>query len=354
MAKTVRVLIVDDSPMARNMIARGLREDPHIEVVGEAGDAYDARDKIVKLKPDVMTLDVEMPHMDGVEFLRRLMPQYPIPVIMVSAVTQRSKRITLEALEAGAVDFVPKPDLNMPAGRNGMLMELRTKVKIASTANVSHWKRTRQAPQPSAPAGRSPKTGASGRLIAVGGSTGGPEAIRTFLDALPASSPGVMIVVHMPPGFTSLFADGLNKTSALEVKEAVDGDPIMPGRALVAKGDTQLRVAVEGGICVARVEESAPVGGHCPSVDVMMESVAEVFGSNAIGVLLTGMGQDGAKGMAAIRQAGGRTIGQDEETCVVFGMPREAWDMGAVERLIPLPKIAPAVLDMLTHEGKGR
>jgi two-component system chemotaxis response regulator CheB len=296
-----------------------------------------------------MTLDVEMPHMDGVEFLRRLMPQYPIPVIMVSAVTQRSKRITLEALEAGAVDFVPKPDLSMPAGRSGMLMELRTKVKIASTANVSHWKRSRPTFKP-AGSGQSPaKTAAEQCVIAVGGSTGGPEAIRVLLEGMPATSPGVLIVVHMPPGFTSFFADGLNQASALEVKEAADGDRIVPGRALVAKGDTQMRVAMEGGVCVAKVQESGPVGGHAPSVDVMMQSVAEVFGSNAIGVLLSGMGQDGAKGMTAIRQAGGRTLAQDEETCVVFGMPREAWKRGAAERLVPLPKIAAAVADLVSR-----
>ena len=313
MSRMVRVLVVDDSAMARKVLTRGLGEDPSIRVIGEAADAYDARDKIVALRPDVMTLDVEMPHMDGVEFLRRLMPQYPIPVVMVSALTHRSRRVTLEALEAGAVDFVTKPDPNMSIGLDGMLMELRTKVKIASTANVAHWKHRRPSPRtprqdgPAYGPSRSHPPRVSGRgerIVAIGGSTGGPEAVRTVINSLPTTTPGILVVLHMPPGFTALFASGLNESANLEVREAVDGDLVLPGLALVAPGNKHMRVMRGPDACRVRISDGEPVSGHRPSVDAMMQSVAEQCGANAIGVLLSGMGRDGALGMEAIHGAG--------------------------------------------------
>jgi len=348
MTNKVRVLIVDDSALVRQILANGLNQDPNIEVVGTATDPYDARDKIVKLKPNVLTLDVEMPRMDGVEFLRRLMPQYPLPVVMVSSLTQRGKQITIDALEAGAVDFVPKPSSNVAQGLASMIMELRAKVKIASTANVSHWKGYR----PSAPSTTSSVTNralaeSTDKVVAIGASTGGTEAIKKVICEFPASMPGVVIVQHMPPGFTKMFAERLNQLCAMEVKEADHGDRIMPGRVLIAPGAKQLRVIRSGGLYQVTCQPGEKVSGHCPSVDVMMESVAQNVGANSIGVMLTGMGSDGSKGMLMMRKAGARNIAQDEASSVVFGMPKVAFEMGGAERLVPLDAIAASVIGIL-------
>ncbi|HIJ77991.1 MAG: chemotaxis response regulator protein-glutamate methylesterase [Desulfobulbaceae bacterium] len=345
----VRVLIVDDSSLVRSILSEGLSKDPGIEVVGMAPDPFVARDKIVQLKPDVLTLDVEMPRMDGVDFLRRLMPQYPIPVVMVSALTQKGKRITMEALEAGAVDFVSKPTTDLARGLEGMMMELRTKVKIAKNANVSHWKSKRQV-LPSERVLSAPRALAEStdKVIAIGASTGGTEAIRTVISRFPATMPGVVIVQHMPPGFTKMFAERLNGICDMQVKEAESGDRVMPGRILIAPGDIHMRIQRSGGIYKVVCEPGEKVCGHRPSVEVLMQSVAKHVGANAIGVMLTGMGADGADAMLAMRQSGARTMAQDEASSVVFGMPNEAFKRGGAEKLVPLDKIAASIMQLLS------
>lgn len=324
--------------------------DPCIEVVGTAGDPYVARDKIVQLQPDVLTLDVEMPRMDGVDFLRRLMPQYPLPVIMVSSLTQKGKQITLDSLEAGAVDFVSKPTSDIARGLKDMLLELRAKVKLAASANVSHWKAARTAvPSHIQTLGKRALAESTDKVVAIGASTGGTEAIRKIITQFPATMPGVVIVQHMPAGFTRLFADRLNQLCAMEVKEAESGDRIMPGRVLIGPGGFHMKVIRSGGLYQVRCEPGPPVKGHCPSVDVMMHSVAQHVGANAVGVMLTGMGSDGAEGMKAMRDAGARNLAQDEASCVVFGMPKVAYELGGAHSLVSLDCMATRVVDLLSE-----
>lgn len=344
--RKIKVLIIDDSALVRNILAQGLKQDPGIEVVDTASDPYAARDKIIKHRPDVLTLDVEMPRMDGVEFLRRLMPQYPLPVVMVSALTQKGKQITLDALEAGAVDFVSKPATNISRGLNEMMLELCTKIKIASTANVSHWKSKRDELPQGVLTTKGLLKESTNKLIAIGGSTGGTEAVRNIVVRLPADTPGVAIVLHMPAGFTKAYADRLNTECVMEVKEAQSGDRIMPGKILVAPGDYHMQVKRSGGFYEVACVTGEKVNGHRPSVDVLMHSVAENVGANAVGVILTGMGGDGANGLVAMRKAGSRTIAQDEKSCVVFGMPKVAYERGGAERLVPLSEIALHVLKL--------
>ncbi len=345
----IRVLVVDDMALVRDILAKGLSMDPDIEVVGTASDPYAARDKILELKPDVLTLDVEMPKMDGVEFLRRLMPQHPMPVLMVSSLTERGKRITLDALEAGAVDFVLKPKADVARGLNTMMVELRAKVKSASRVDPRHLGRAAQtSPHPvhvkHAPTALSESTD---KVVAIGASTGGTEAIKEVLTRFPADMAGVVIVQHMPAGFTKMFAERLDTICAMQVKEAEQGDRVMRGRALIAPGGMHMELERSGGIYRVSVCEGPLVNGHCPSVEVLMRSVAHHAGANAVGVMLTGMGGDGADGMLAMREAGARTMAQDEKSCVVFGMPKVAWERGAAERLVPHEGISGAVLSVL-------
>jgi len=347
MVKEIRVLIVDDSALIRQILTQGLSSDPGIQVVGSAADPYQARDMIVRLRPDVITLDVEMPRMDGVEFLRKLMPQLPIPVVMVSALTQRGKRITMEAMEAGAVDVVAKPTSDVKNGLQQLMQSLRTKVKIASMANVSHWKNKRVPP----PIGKAAALAEStDKVIAIAASTGGTEAIRHILLNLPANTPGIVIVQHMPPGFTKMFADRLNGQCAPVVKEAETGDRVMQGRVLIAPGDKHMEVRRLGGIYEVVCNEGPPVCGHCPSAEKLFQSVARHVGANAVGVILTGMGKDGAHGLLAMRQSGARTLGQDQESCVVYGMPKEAMEIGAVERQLPLNEMASTILHFIKQK----
>lgn len=346
--KKVRVLVVDDSALVREILARGLSRDPQIEVVGTASNPYLARDRIVQLKPDVLTLDIEMPRMDGVEFLRRLMPQYPLPVVVVSALTQKGAALTIEALEAGAVEVVPKPRLDIARGLQEMMRELQEKIKVAAATNVRAWKRNRRAMVPPNLPGSNALAESTDKVIAIGASTGGTEAIRLILRSFPPYMPGVVVVQHMPPGFTSHFAESLNKTCALEVKEAETGDRVMPGRVLIAPGDLQMSVRRSGGFYGVVCRQGEKVCGHRPSVEVLFQSVARHVGPNAVGVILTGMGNDGAEGMLAMRKAGGRTIAQDEATSVVFGMPKAALEIGGVEVLLPLPEISGVIVSMLT------
>lgn len=350
MPKKIRVLVIDDSALVRQILSQGLSLDPAIEVVGTAGDPYIARDKIVNLRPDVLTLDVEMPRMDGVDFLRRLMPQYPLPVVMVSSLTQKGKQITLDSLDAGAVDFVSKPTSDIARGLKQMLSELCAKVKLASTANVSHWKTSRTVvPARLKTLEKRALAESTDKVIAIGASTGGTEAIRKIIAQFPATMPGVVIVQHMPAGFTRLFAERLNHLCAMEVKEAATGDRIMPGRVLIGPGGFHMKVVRSGGFYQVRCEPGATVKGHCPSVDVMMHSVAQHVGANAIGVMLTGMGSDGAEGMKAMREAGAHNLAQDQASCVVFGMPKVAYELGGAHSLVPLDSMATRIVDLLSE-----
>jgi two-component system chemotaxis response regulator CheB len=350
--RVIKVLIVDDSALVRSVLSRGLAMDEGIEVVGTASDPYGARDKLVTLKPDVMTLDVEMPRMDGLDFLRRLMPQFPIPVIMVSALTEKGKQITLDALDAGAVDFVSKPKADVERGLSQMILELRTKVKIASTANLSHIKAIDRSGSESAITATSSLAETTDKVIAIGASTGGTEAIREILEHMPSMSPGIVIVQHMPPGFTNLFAVRMNEIANMKVKEAEHDDRVMPGQVLIAPGGSHMRVIRRGGVYRVSIDSGPHINGHCPSVEVLFESVAKYVGANAVGVMLTGMGADGADAMLSMRNAGARCLAQDEATSVVFGMPCEAYVRGGAECLVPLPNIPSKVFELLRESVK--
>lgn len=336
MAKRIKVLIVDDSIVFREMLAREISFDPAIEVVGKAANPYEASDMIVELEPDVLTVDVEMPRMNGIEFVRRLMPQYPIPVVMISALNTA----VFEALQAGAVDFVCKPESGSTDRTvKAFVNELIIKIKIASTAKVGDEKSELKYNHSIASVG----AGSNKKIVAIGASTGGTEAINYIIRNLPVDMPGILIVQHMPPVFTRMFAERLNDTCPLEVREARDGDRILPGLVLIAPGEYQMTVAHAGANYTVKCRPGERVNGHCPSVDVLFHSVAEQYKANSVGIILTGMGYDGAKGLLAMRQKGARTIGQDERTSIVYGMPKVAYNIGAVERQSSLEKI-PALL----------
>ncbi len=342
MGDRIRVLIVDDSAVVRQILKKGLEADPDIEVVGAAPDPFAARDMLVRLKPDVMTLDVEMPKMDGVEFLRRLMPQHPLPVVMVSSLTRKGQQITLDALAAGALDFVAKPASNLGRALPEMMGELCEKVKIASRARVSALKTPPR--RASATVDTKVLKDSTDKVVAIGASTGGTEALRAVLQCFPRTMPGVVVVQHMPPGFTRSFADQLDGLCPMFVKEADDGDRILPGRVLIAPGDHHLMVKRVGGFYQVAVSDEERVSGHRPSVDVLMDSMAKHVGDNGVGAVLTGMGRDGANGLLAFKNAGGRTIVQDEATSVVYGMPKVAWELGAADEQVPLDKVAERIL----------
>ncbi len=341
----IKVLIVDDSSLVRQILKNGLESDPDIEVVGSASDVYQARDLIVYKKPDVMTLDVEMPRMDGVEFLKRLMPQFPIPVIMVSAMTGPGAHTTLEALEAGAVDFVLKPSSSFGAGLRDTIGLLIEKVKAAALADVSMYKQQNFSIRNIEK--KRVLVGGTDKIIGIGASTGGTVALRRMLQTFPADMPGTVVVQHMPPTFTKLFADKLNEVCDVEVREAADGDRIIRGSVLIAPGDLHMRVKRSGGRYVVAVSGGEKVSGHRPSVDVLFSSMAEQAGANSIGVILTGMGSDGAEGLLAMRSAGARTLGQDEQSSVIYGMPHVAFDIGAVEKQSPLHLMTDNIIEVL-------
>ncbi len=336
MKKKIRILIVDDSALFRGMVSRGVAEDPDIEIVAAAGDPFEAREKIIEFDPDVMVCDVVMPRMDGIEFIRRLLPQYPLRVVVVSSLSDK----VLDAMNAGAVDFVAKPDMSVGRTRDAFLSELISKIKIAAAANITAGKSV----APSSANVVSVSNTASGKkIIAIGASTGGTEAIFSVLKSMPKNSPGIVIVQHIPPVFSKMFAERLDKSTLLNVKEAQTGDIIEQGHALVAPGDAHMKVVKVGSVLKVEVFKGEKVNGHCPSVDVLFESVASVCGADAVGVILTGMGSDGARGLLSMRRRGARTIGQDEKSCVVYGMPKVAFDIGAVEKQVALSAVPQAI-----------
>jgi two-component system, chemotaxis family, protein-glutamate methylesterase/glutaminase len=336
----IRVLIVDDSPIVRRLFRDGLSRDPEIEVVGEAPDPYAARDLIVQLEPDVVTLDIEMPRMDGLTFLGKLMKHFPIPVVICSSLTREGSEKALTALAAGAVEVLDKNRENA----DELVAEMRHKVKAAARARV---RQRGEAPQAPAPRTLAAPTRASRHIIAVGSSTGGPEALQRLIEPLPAGMPGMVIVQHMPPVFTASLAARLDRVSALSVREARDGEPIEQGTVLVAPGDRHLLVRKQGSGYRVELRDGPRIGLHKPSVDVMFRSVAEAAKGDALGVILTGMGRDGAAGMAQMKAAGAHTIAQDEATCVVFGMPREAIAAGGASEVAPLDEIPRRLLKAL-------
>lgn len=336
--KKIRVLVVDDSVLFRNLLVQSLSDDPYLEVVAQAGDAYAARDAILEYRPDVMTLDVEMPRMDGIQFLRKLMPQYPLPVVVISALDAR----VFDAMEAGAVDFVCKPNtVERSKVSEFIRKELGTKIKIASTVKVGNLKRVESYPVHSV-------SGVNkDMVIAIGASTGGTEAIFEVVKQFRTDIPGVVIVQHMPPGFTEMYSNRLNNQCQVAVKEAVTGDKVLPGRVLIAPGDKHMRLVKVNGVYQVECKAGEKVSGHCPSVDVLFSSVAKTAGKDALGVILTGMGGDGANGLLEMRKAGATTIGQNEATCVVYGMPKVAYDIGAVQYQMELSSITNKIYGLL-------
>jgi len=342
-ARRVRVLVVDDSALVREIMTEILSRDPAIEVVGAAPDPFLAWDRIQRLNPDVVTLDVEMPRMDGLTFLEKLMRARPTPVVMVSSLTERGCDTTLRALELGAIDFVTKPRIDVARGAIEMAAEIVAKVKAAGGAKL-HGK---PAPRPAEPAAAPPRPASfkgTYKILAIGASTGGTEALRELLCALPPDAPGIVIVQHMPERFTRAFAERLDGLASIRVSEAQDGGRVLPGHALIAPGNFHMELARSGADYRVRVFSADPVNRHRPSVDVLFHSCARAAAQNAVGVILTGMGDDGARGLLAMRAAGAHTVAQDEATCVVFGMPKEAIACGAVEFIEPLPRVAQTAL----------
>jgi two-component system chemotaxis response regulator CheB len=331
----VRVLIVDDSATMRSLIATVLKRDPEIEVVGEAGDPLEAREAIKRLNPDVITLDVEMPNMNGIDFLEKIMRLRPMPVVMVSTLTVRGAEATMEALELGAIDCVAKPSTG---GLEGF-QDLPFKVKAAAKARVRPLRATASAPHP-APLEHTP----DGRVIAIGSSTGGVEALIAILSRFPANCPPTMITQHMPATFTKSFSERLDRLCAPKVAEAQDGAALEIGHVYVAPGGEHHLEVIGSGALRCRLSDGPTVNGHRPSVDVLFHSVAKAAGRRAVGAILTGMGRDGAEGLLAMRQAGARTFGQDEASSVVYGMPKAAFEIGAVERQAPLDRLAVELL----------
>lgn len=362
-AKKIRLLIVDDSIFFREFLSRSLRGDPVIEVVGAAADAFEAEKKLEELHPDVLTLDMEMPKMRGADFLRTVLVKHPsAKAVVISAIPNN----VFEALQAGAVDFVSKPNTRPGFDNEAFVKEAVSKIKIASNSIA------RPSPAPQAAPPRQPQqtvTDTARRaveatravmpparlvhtnpktVVAIGASTGGTEAILSVIKDLPENMPGIVIVQHMPPVFTKMYAERLDRICKVSVREAQDGDRVQPGLALVATGDKQMRVKSDAKGYYVQCKGTDKVSGHCPSVDVMFESVSTTAGANAIGVILTGMGADGAKGLLAMKNAGAYTIGQDQETCVVYGMPMVAFNIGAVKDQMPLTQIGDGIIRKLT------
>ncbi len=354
MSKT-RVLVVDDSALVRSLLAEIINRQADMVCVGAANDPLIAREMIRELNPDVLTLDIEMPKMDGIDFLGRLMRLRPMPVVMISTLTERGAEVTMRALELGAVDFVAKPRIGLVDGINDLAGQIVDKVRVAATAHIRRAAtpavgaaatspRPTGQPSDNVPLGRI----STEKLVCIGASTGGTEAIKEILVRMPADSPGIVITQHMPPGFTTSFAARLNGLCQITVQEAVNGARILPGHAYIAPGGRQFRIDRSGANYVCVVEDGEPVNRHKPSVEVLFKSAARVVGRNALGIMLTGMGNDGAKAMREMKDAGSYNYVQDEASCIVFGMPREAILHGAADEVLPLTGIAPALLNKLS------
>ncbi len=340
-ANSIKVIIVDDSALIRELLTSILSADPEIKVVGAARDPLIAREMIKAHNPDVVTLDIEMPRMDGLAFLEKIMTLRPMPVVMISSLTQAGADATFRALEIGAVDFVAKPTMDLRSGVSELSDEIIRKVKAAARARVRGGRRE---PRPATAANAPIGYRSTEKIVAIGASTGGVEAIREVACALPADSPAILITQHMPEKFTTSFAQRLDTLTKTKVVEAQGGERVLPGHIYIAPGSRHLELARSGANFVTRLHDGPPVSGHRPSVDVLFHSVADVAGENSVGVILTGMGRDGADGLAAMRKAGARTIGQNEASCVVYGMPKAAYEVGAVEREYPLSEVAEALL----------
>jgi two-component system, chemotaxis family, protein-glutamate methylesterase/glutaminase len=355
----IRVVVVDDSALVRSLLAEIINRQPDMQCVGAAADPLAAREMIRELDPDVITLDVEMPRMDGLEFLSRLMRLRPMPVVMVSTLTEQGAEITLRALELGAIDFVAKPRIGVSQGLSELASDIVDKIRVAAAAQVKRL----ASPAPAAaaapgaaaarPAAPLPRLASTEKIICIGASTGGTEAIREVLVPMPADAPAIVITQHMPPGFTTSFATRLNGLCKIRVAEARDGERILPGHAYIAPGGRHLRIERSGSNYVAVLDDTEPVNRHRPSVEVLFKSCARVIGPNAIGIMLTGMGADGASAMREMKDAGSYNYVQDEASCVVFGMPRMAIQHGAAHEVLPLTQIAPAVLARLANAPAG-
>jgi two-component system, chemotaxis family, protein-glutamate methylesterase/glutaminase len=355
--KKIRVLVVDDSALVRSLLGEIINRQNDMECVGAASDPLVAREMIRDINPDVLTLDIEMPRMDGIDFLGKLMRLRPMPVVMVSTLTERGAEVTMRALELGAVDFVAKPKIGLSDGIRALEADITDKIRIAAGARVRRAPPVATAPPagtaaaPGAPAPRALGRLSTEKIIFIGASTGGTEATRELLMQLPADSPAVMITQHMPPGFTTSYAKRLDGLCRIGVKEATDGERVLPGHAYVAPGGFHLSVERSGANYVARVRDGDPVNRHKPSVEVLFKSAARVVGPNALGVMLTGMGADGAHAMKEMRDAGSYNLVQDEASCVVYGMPREAVAAGAAHEVLPLLQIAPHLIERLRQTG---
>lgn len=347
-----KVLVIDDSALIRSLLTEMINQQKDLEVVGAAPDPLIAREMIKQLNPDVLTLDVEMPKMDGLDFLEKLMRLRPMPVLMVSTLTERGSEITLRALELGATDFVTKPKTAITEGMREYSSIIAEKIRTAAKAKIACLQRSAK------PAAQSETLGmlknpliSSEKLIIIGASTGGTEAIKSFLLQMPSDCPGILITQHMPAGFTKSFANRLDSLCKISVKEAVDGERVLPGHAYIAPGDKHLLLARSGANYITKLSDAEPVNRHKPSVDVLFDSAAANAGKNAIGVILTGMGKDGAAGMARMKQAGSFNYAQNEESCVVYGMPREAVAHGGVDEIAHLTELPKLVLTYLTENS---
>ncbi|MGE0086189.1 MAG: chemotaxis response regulator protein-glutamate methylesterase [Desulfococcaceae bacterium] len=345
----IKVLIVDDSAVVRKILTEELSKYRDIEIVGSAVDPYVARDKIVKLKPDVITLDLEMPRMDGLSFLVKLMKYYPMPVVVLSSLTPKNSETALKALELGAIEVLCKP--GSAYSTLDVSRSLVNAIRAASSANIQQHTEKTSSPVP-APSLGNFRFQTTHKVIAIGASTGGTKAIEEILKTMPVTTPGIVIVQHMPENFTTAFAKRLNEICEIEVREAADNDHVVPGLALIAPGNRHMLLQRSGANYLVRIKDGVPVYYQRPSVDVLFRSVAKHAGKNAVGVLLTGMGADGAKGLLEMRQNGAYTLAQDEKTCVVFGMPKEAIKIGAVDEIVPLPSVSQSIINALNDPRK--
>ena len=346
MKKNIRVLVVDDSAVVRKVFSEELSRERGIEVIGTAPDPYVARDKIVQLKPDVVTLDIEMPRMDGITFLKKLMKHYPLPVIIVSSLTRKGGKLAMEALSLGALEVISKPSAAYSVG--DMSVQLADKIRAVAHIDMEARVKQNQANEPIKPQPASRSLAATtNKIIAIGASTGGTEAIKTVLIGMPHDSPGIIIVQHMPANFTTSFAERLDSLCAVNVKEAQDGDSIINGKALIAPGNYHMLLKRSGARYYVQVKSGPLVHHQRPAADVLFKSAAVYAGSNAVGIILTGMGADGAQGLLKMKKAGARTIAQDEKSCVVFGMPKEAIKLGAADKVVSLKSITKTALDMI-------